>query len=80
MNMKGKNRFTAAEAAAIRGLLAKIRRADRPEQKKLRGKLRREYRFYITDFDTSGGGFDVADFNELIARGVITVYDEVPRP
>lgn len=71
--MQGKNSFTEAEADAIRELLAQIRRADRPDQKKLRGVLRRKYSFYITDFDTSGGGFDAADFNTLIRTGAVRI-------
>ncbi len=79
--MKGRNRFTAAEAAAIRGLLTEIRQADQREQRKLRDILRNKHRFYITDFrPVPPGGFAAADFDERMACGKITVCDEVPRP
>ncbi len=71
--MKGKRRFSAADANAIRVVLRKLRGANRSEQKKLRGNLRSQHGFYITDFDTSGKGFSEADFDALIANGVISV-------
>ncbi len=71
--MKGRNRFTAGEADAIRDLLRRLRRADREEQKRLRNRLRQRLCFYISDFDQSRTGFTEADFDSLIERGAITV-------
>ncbi len=73
--MQGKNQFSAADVEAIRKILRKLRSVDRSEQKKLRGILRGQYEFFITDFDTSGKGFTESDFNTRIEKGVIRVQE-----
>lgn len=76
--MKGKDRFTAAEAAEIRACLARVRKAERDEQKRLRGRLR-SIGFRISDWDTSAAGFTRSDFDKLIKCGSIAVGDEGSR-
>ena len=71
--MRGKRCFTVSEIDAIRVILAQLRCANHPGQKKLRRTLREKYCFWITDFYNSNKGFDVADFNRLVACGDITV-------
>ncbi len=69
---KGRTKFTSAEAAKIRGLLAETRRAERSGQRRLRDGLRR-IDFYITDFDQSFRGFGPEDFDQLISQGVVEI-------
>lgn len=74
--MKGKDRFTAAEASRIRGLLREVRRAEPGSvQKVLRDKLRR-IGFYISDWEASTLGFTASDFEELVAAGSVSVVDD----
>jgi len=54
--MTGRDHFTSAEAAEIRASLARVRTAERNEQKRLRGRLR-SIGFRISDWDTSAAGF-----------------------
>lgn len=75
--MKGENQFSAANAEAIRKTLRKLRNVGRLEQKNLRNTLRDQYKFYITDFDTSGTGFTESDFNRLIEKGTIIVQETI---
>ena len=74
----GRDSFTEDELAAIRHLLDAIRHADRDEQKRLRGRLRSEFGFYITDFLTDQAGMTASDLDDLVRRGVIRV-GEPPR-
>lgn len=68
--------FTSDERDEIRSLLSDLRRADRDAQKRIRGKLRRQFDFNISDFDDgSGGGFTRSDFDDLVARGTIKIED-----
>ncbi len=71
--MKGKSIFSAIEAARVRELLRKVRRADRAEQKALRDRLRNEVGFYISDFTRSNTGFTAADFDSLVERAAIKI-------
>lgn len=70
--MSSRTRFTASEAREIRELLAAKGKAGRDEQKRLRGKLRKTYGFYITDFPVSGA-FGPLDFDHLIRTHQISV-------
>ena len=70
---KGRSSFSAAEAKEIRALLRKKENATPPDQKKLRGSLRKKYGFYITDFGSIGTEFTVVDFDVLVKSGVIKV-------
>ncbi|MGT2455450.1 hypothetical protein ACU4GI_20340 [Cupriavidus basilensis] len=71
--MKGKSIFSPAEAERVRGLLRKVRRADRDEQKKLHDRLRIDVGFYISDFTRSNAGFTEADFDSLVGRWAIKI-------
>ena len=71
--MKGKDLFSAADADEICAILRELRRADRLKQKKLRGILRKKYRFHIMDFDAGRKGFSEADFDALAEKGAIGV-------
>ena len=69
---QGRRQFTLEEAEQIRNLLREKTRADRDQQKRIRGKLRK-IGFYITDFDNSSEAFTEADFNELVEIGTISI-------
>ncbi len=71
--MKGKNTFTASEAARILRLLRSKERAERDEQKQLRSQLRQRHGFYITDFPGTRRPFRAQDFNHLVRSGRITL-------
>jgi len=73
--MKGKEEFSANEADSIRSLLREIRKTEREQQKKLRETLRKKFRFYITDFDSSSRGFTASDFDTLIGNGQICIVE-----
>ena len=70
--MKGKTRFTRDEISALKAMLHELRRADRDQQKAIRGKMRR-LGFYISDF--GGPGFTSGDLDDLIKMGRIKVID-----
>ena len=70
--MHGRVEFSAAEAAALRRLIREKQSADAGRQKTLRARMRR-LGFRISDFDACLGGFSVADFDDLVARGAISV-------
>ena len=71
--MEEKQCFSKIQARQIRALLDEKCEAERSKQKVIRDKLRREYRFYITDFDTSYSGFTSAKFDQLIENGNICI-------
>ena len=72
--MKGRDRFTSAEAADIRRLLGLVRRAEPgTPQKLLRDQLRASG-FYISDF--GGSGFTPSDFDDLLHRGRVVITDD----
>jgi hypothetical protein len=67
--------FTRSQVKEIRQLLRKLRVAERSEQKTIRAKLRR-IGFHISDYDTTGAGFTVSDFDGLLQRGVVSGIDD----
>ena len=71
--MKGKDCFTETEVSSIRNLLKRKVGADSNCQKIIRGRLRTNYNFYISDFTDRKLGFTVNDFDELMASGRISV-------
>src|SRR4051795_4824594 len=71
----GRRSFTRAEVEALRRLIREKQTADASRQKTLRSRMRR-MDFYISDFAADSGGFVVADLDDLISRGVITVTDD----
>jgi TDG/mug DNA glycosylase family protein len=70
-----KRTFTSAEASEIRRLLGEKAIANRDRQKTLRGHLRRDFDFYISNFAADPGGFTASDFDMLVARGTIEIRD-----
>jgi len=64
--------FTSADIAELRELVRRLRKAERSEQKLIRARLRR-IGFHISDYDATGAGFTVSDFDELLHRGVLSV-------
>ena len=71
--MKGNSKFSETEAVEIRRILAELRLAERNEQKQLRHKLRKDYKFFISDFAQSNKGFTVGDFDRLIESREIEI-------
>lgn len=77
--MKGRDHFSARDAAEIRRLLALLRRAEPGSpQKRLRGQLR-ALGFYISDWSGSSDGFTRSGFDSLVARGLVKLDHESPR-
>jgi hypothetical protein len=56
-------------------LLREKLRSDPASQKRIRHQLRK-LRFFISDFAEDKGPFAPADFDALIARGVISIVDD----
>jgi hypothetical protein len=71
--------FSRSEIAKIKALLDEVRRSDRDRQKSLRNQLRR-LGFYITDYAGDQAGFTASDVDRLVAKGTITVTDDLGRP
>lgn len=74
--MRGRNRFNAEELVWIREQLVRLRVAERDEQKRVRGRLRRA-EFRISDWATDSQGVTASDFDQLIASGQIVRDDSV---
>lgn len=73
LRIKGRDRFSEAEAAEIRRLLALVRRAEPGSpQKVLRDQLQR-IGFYISDYAAGSVGFTRTDFDELVNSGRVVV-------
>jgi hypothetical protein len=72
--MPHRTTFTSREAKEIRELLAAKLKAGRDEQKQIRGRIRRLYGFYISDFSDSGA-FGPLDFDDLVRTRQITIAD-----
>lgn len=66
--MKGRSRFTMAEATEIRAILGSVRRGGRSEQKALRCSLR-SLGFYISDWSRPATGFTSTNFDDLVHAG-----------
>jgi hypothetical protein len=71
-SVRGRSSYTAAEVAEIKQILSEKQTAPRDRQKALRAKLRKRFRFYISEH-AGHRPFVEADFDELIQRGTITV-------
>ena len=71
--MKGHRKFPSQEVISIRRILSELRMTNRNTQKQLREVLRKDYKFYVSDFDRSRKGFTVADFDGLIESGEIEI-------
>ena len=71
--MRGRSVFVISEKQIIGNFLDELRAGiPQRQQKKIRGKLRK-LGFYITDFDSSFGGFTRSDFDRLIDEGQIVI-------
>ena len=70
--VKGSDCFTETNAARIRALLGELRLAERDRQKRLRDDIR-GIGFYISDWERDATGFTVADFDELVERGLVRI-------
>lgn len=66
--MQGRQTFTRDEADQIRALLREKAVADRNEQKRLRGRIRR-LGFYISDWDSDAAGLPLwtSTYSSLLA-------------
>jgi hypothetical protein len=74
--MKGRDCFSNSQADEISGLLKKLRRAERSQQKRIRDRLR-AIGFFISDWDDGGvDGFTAADFDELVERRLVRICDD----
>ncbi|KVW63733.1 hypothetical protein [Burkholderia ubonensis] len=74
--LKGHDTFSPEQADRIRRLLKQLRGAARDKQRVLRQCLRRELRFYITDFVAPHDGLSEAGFDRLVAlEPVMNLYE-----
>lgn len=71
--MNGKDQFTEQEAIEIKSYLKTAREVGWDEQKNIRGHLRGQLGFYITDFTRSRRGFTPEDFDALVAEGKVVI-------
>jgi hypothetical protein len=72
--MKGRDHFNPDEAEEIRRLLRGVRQAEQgAAQKALRDRLR-ALGFYITDWAGGPQGFTASEFDDLVERGLVTIW------
>lgn len=71
--MKGESAFKEKVASEIRSLLRSKEKAEREDQKHLRGQLRKNCCFYISDFPDTPRPFRAKDFDQLITEGRIRI-------
>lgn len=74
--MRGRDRFNADELAWIREQLVQLRVAERDEQRRIRGRLRRA-EFRISDWATDSQGFTASDFDALLTSKRVIRDDNV---
>lgn len=74
--MRGRDRFNGEELGWIREQLVQLRVAERDEQKRIRGRLRRA-EFRISDWATDSQGFTASALDALVASGRIVRDDSV---
>src|SRR4051794_12187662 len=74
--MRGRDRFNSEEIQWIRDQLSEVRLADRADQKRIRAALRHQG-FRISDWRCDGAPFTTADFDALLASGLIVCDDAV---
>jgi hypothetical protein len=72
--VRGRHHFNGDEIAWIREQLTRLRHAERDEQKRIRGRLRRAG-FRISDWATDAQGFTALEFDALLRRGQIAHDD-----
>jgi hypothetical protein len=72
--MRGRCNFGLNEIHAIEHTLTQLERCDRRRRKSLQGRLRRQFRFYASDFSRGRKPLTVHDVERLISQGVIRVH------
>jgi predicted metalloprotease len=72
--MRGRQSFGLNEIHAIEHTLTQLERCDRRRRKALQGRLRRQYRFYASDFSGGARRLTAGDVEQLISQGVIRVH------
>jgi len=71
--MRGRATFSIGEITEIEHALAQMTRCDARRKRSLQGRLRRQHRFYVSDFAGRGRRLTADDVERLIAQGVIRV-------
>lgn len=72
--MRGRQTFRLNEIHAIEHTLTQLERCDGRRRKSLQGRLRRQYRFYASDFSRGARRLTTGDVERLISQGVIRVH------
>ncbi|MDW7730722.1 MAG: hypothetical protein SCJ94_12105, partial [Bacillota bacterium] len=73
--MKGRKEFTKDEIEKIRQLLRIKVQSNKQQQTHIRNKMRKNYSFYISDFEKTSKAFDEDQLDNLIKQGVIQIKD-----
>ncbi|MBB2148793.1 hypothetical protein [Pedobacter gandavensis] len=74
--MKGRSVFTHEEALIIKSKLDACREDGRYSTRDFRGFLRKQYDFYISDFDRSRSGFSSSTFDHHVSIGNIKIVED----
>lgn len=72
----GRHKFSQKEIDDIKILLEKKCSGNRQQQKEVRHKLRVNYEFNISDFNTQGQPFGPSDLMLCIKKGIISILDD----
>lgn len=72
----GRNKYSNSEINAIAKLLRLKNSANRAKQKEIRHKLRVDFEFNISDFNTPGRAFGEQELYDTIHRGAIVILDD----
>lgn len=71
--MKGRSTFSANELHAIETTLRQLPRTEGWRRRSLHERLRRRYRFYVSDFKRDRRPFTADDVELLVSQGVIRI-------
>jgi hypothetical protein len=72
--MKGRRSFSIAEIERIETTIGQLPRVDANRRRRLLETLRRELRFYASDFARRGRRLTADEVERLIGQGVIRVH------
>ena len=72
----GRNKYSNSEINDIAKLLRLKNSANRAKQKEIRHKLRVDYEFNISDFNTPGRAFGEQELYDAIHRRAISILDD----
>jgi hypothetical protein len=72
--MRGRATFALNELHAIEHTLGEMTRCEGERRRRLQEMLRRQYRFYVSDFARSGTRLTSDEFERLVSQGVIAVH------